>query len=632
MNGRRTGWRWIAAAGAGILALGCPAPPAPAPRDILLVSIDTLRADCVGAYGKEDAGTPVIDALAARGVRFADAMAPSPITLPSHTSLLTGLDPLRHRVRHNGLFALSPGIETLAERLASAGFRTGAFVGSVVLARRYGLARGFERYTAPGYRETPGVLFLGERPAEDVNRDALSWIDTIGDESFFLFVHYMEPHSPLRPPEPERTRFAEDLYQAEIAATDRALGDLLDGLRARGRLDETLVMLVADHGESRNEHGEISHGIFLYQSTLHVPMIAAGPGVIPGRVETAPVGLVDVTPTLIEAAGVPPSPDGDGVSLWPLLAGRGAAPERALYAESYMTRFNYGWSELRALRRGSEKYVSAPRPELYRLDDDPGEMTNRAGEDSERASALAAELASRIARAEERASRPDPVTLGPDERRALAALGYMPGPYSEQGSDGLPDPKDHIAEAAALDRAAMLQRAGITSEAIAALRFLVSANPAFLEARVRLVLLLLTASRPDEALDEMTALDAAARAVPEGDKVAARAHLLIGGMFAEREEFADAARELERALATPQPPDVYVLLAAIRHDLGDVDGALRVLNELEATGEATESSREMLRYLEGRGPLPKSLGAREGDAWPLPATRRQESGASAGKR
>jgi tetratricopeptide (TPR) repeat protein len=429
----------------------------------------------------------------------------------------------------------------------------------------------------------------------------------------------MEPHAPRRPPEPERTRFAEDPYQAEIAATDRQLGALLDGLRARGRLDQTLVMLVADHGESRHEHGEISHGIFLYQSTLHVPMIAAGPGVIPGRVEPALVGLIDVAPTLLDAARVPPVAESDGVSLWPVLTGRASPPERALYAESFVTRFDYGWSELRALRRGSQKYVSAPRPELYQLDVDPGELRNRAGEDPAAVSALASELADRIARAEERASRPDRIQLGRDEQAALEALGYRPashlgsasrsadGAFAGRGRGGLPDPKDRIAEAVELERAARLQGAGRSDEAIAALRGLLTENPALLEARVRVILLLITESRPEEALEEITRLDEAARGVPEGEKVTARAHLLVAGMYTEQKRFSDAARELELALATPQPPEVYVLLSAIRHDLGDVDGAIEVLDDLEATGEETDGSREMRRYLEGRGPPPQSL-------------------------
>jgi choline-sulfatase len=627
LSGRIRAWRWFAVAALTLLLLGCSPPPAPTlPRDILLVSIDTLRADHVGSYGKPDAGTPVIDALAARGLRFADAMAPSPVTLPSHASLFTGLEPLGHRVRHNGLHALSPEIETLAERLADAGFRTGAFVGSVVLAERYGLGRGFERYTAPGYQQKTGVLFVGERPADEVNDDALGWLDSIGDASFFLFVHYMEPHAP-RPAPP---RLGGDPYQAEIAAADRGLGTLLDGLRARGRLDETLVIVVADHGESRSEHGEISHGIFLYQSTLHVPMIAAGPGVIPGRVETAPVGLVDVAPTLIEAAGLAPVAATDGVSLWPVLTGDAVVPERSLYAESFVTRFDYGWSELRALRRGAEKYVSAPTPELYHLGEDPGELSNRAGEDLEAVSALAAELAARVARAGQGAARPDPVRLDRDERSALAALGYLPGAYGEQGSAGLPDPKDRIADAAELERAARLQGSGHNSEAIAALSKLVSDHPGFLEARVRLILLLLTDARHEDALEQIEGLDAAARHVPEGPKVAARAHLLIAGMYAEQQRFSAAEHELELALATPQPPEVYVLLAAIRHDLGDVDGAIAVLDDLETSGEATEGSQEMRRYLEGRGPLPQSLD--EGGGTSTPAAGPQESGASLGNR
>jgi arylsulfatase A-like enzyme len=327
------------------------------PHDLVLISIDTLRADRLGSYGRQGAGTPHLDRLARSGARFSDAMAPAPITLPSHASLFTGLDPSRHGVRHNGLYALDERAQTLAERLRDAGFRTGAFVASVALAARHGLDQGFERYTEPGGDQSRGLFFLAERPAQQVNRDALAWLDELAtSERVFLFVHYMEPHAPFEPPEPELSRFAGDRYQAEIAASDRALGELLAHLAARGRLRHALVAVVGDHGESLGEHGELSHGIFVYQSTLHVPLILAGPGVPPSRVVDEPVSLIDLMPTLLAAAGL--EEDQDGRSLWPALRGESLGP-RALYGESFAPRLDFGWSELRVWRRGAEKWTTS---------------------------------------------------------------------------------------------------------------------------------------------------------------------------------------------------------------------------------------------------------------------------------
>ena len=581
---------------ATVALVGCP-DRTERPRNVLLVSIDTLRADRIGCYGHENAGTPTLDALAARGVRFADAMAPSPTTAATHASLLSGLDPLRHRVRHNALFALPADVTTVTERLAEQGFRTGGFVGSIVLAKRYGLARGFESYTWPEPRSGPELFYLGERPATDVNRDALAWLDTVGDAPFFLFVHYMEPHAPYRPPEPERARFPQDRYQGEIAAADRALGELLSAVEQRGRLRDTLVIVVADHGESLGEHGELTHGIFLYQSTLHVPLIAAGPGVPPATVVETPVSLVDVTPSVLEATGLDSDATLDGRSLWPAMTG-GTQTDRGLYAETFIPRYDHGWSELRALRRGSMKYVQAPRAELYALDRDPDETESRIESQPENAREMAADLAALVERLEVAGRDPQRLQIPQQEREALEALGYLAGGHGDETTGALPDPKDVIGSNSPLSDAEELARLGREDEAVLLLRRLIADTPANHSARIRLLVTLILAGKNDEAIAEGNALVEAARNAPDGEKLAARAHLFLAQIYLDRQRLDDAVREYELALAAPQPVQVYDMLAALYHDLGRDEEAIRVLRDVVDKGLATERSREMLRALE----------------------------------
>lgn len=572
------------------------------PRNVLLVSLDTVRADRLGCYGRADAGTPVLDALAARGVRFADVTAPNPTTLPSHVSLFTGQDVPRHGVRNNGMFAVATETVTLAERFAGAGFRTGGFVASMVLDRRYGIARGFERYTAPGRDDANGPLYVPERPAAEVNRDALAWLDSIGTDRFFLFVHYMEAHVPYAPPEPERSRFAHEPYQGEIAAADRALGELFAALERRERLADTLVLVVADHGEALGEHGEPNHGIFLYQPTLHVPMIAAGPGVRRGSAVETPVSLVDATPTLLDAVGLAAPDPCDGQSLWPALGGARLDPQRALYSETYLPRYDYGWSELRALRKGAFKYVRAPRPELYRLDRDPQESHDLSASERETAESLAAELAARLTRIEH--GEAERVEISAEERKALAGLGYLAGSGEPSPGAPLPDPKERIGEVAALAADEGLIHAGRYAEAERALRSVIAERPSYLNERTRLVWVLAEQGQVEAAIDAVRALDDVARRMPDGARFAAPAHLVLGRLYLDQDRPGDAVREYEAALAAPQPSEVYDLLAAIYHDLGRREDAIHLLRDLAARGEASPRSLRMLDALETSAAFP----------------------------
>ena len=416
---------------------------APPPIGVVIITLDTTRADRLSAYGFMDAAMPHLDRLAREGVVFDQATSPAPLTLPAHCSLFTGLFPPAHGVRDNADRPLSSEHTTLAEILRAQGFRTGAFVGSVVLDADRGLAQGFDTYS--------GVVDTGtserapgpprRRPGDEVVTEAIRWIERIDDSRFFVWAHLYDPHRPYDPPEPFRSRYT-DPYTAEIAFADAQIGRLLETLDRRKLLDRTIVVVAADHGESLGDHGERDHGIFVYESVLHVPLIIRAPNVSPRRVADV-VRLVDLMPTMLDLLGVPHRPV-DGKSLTGVLHGEPQHVELDAYSESqYPLRF--GWSPLRALRAGRYKLIEAPRPELYDLDQDPFEQRNIYEERRDLARAFEHRLATfeRAIAARPRDGATDPLPPG-ELRQRLTSLGYIgSGAYPAQSDHhDLPDPKD----------------------------------------------------------------------------------------------------------------------------------------------------------------------------------------------
>src|SRR4249919_560972 len=294
---------------------------------VLLVSIDTLRADHVGSYGYRAAATPVIDALAARGLRFEQAETVTPLTLPAHTSLLSGTFPAFHGVRDNGSFYVGDEVTTLAEVMKAHGYRTAGFVGAYVLDHRWGIAQGFDHYYDDfdlSRFEMAAGIDAAQRPGSEVVDHALAWLAGAGDRPFFAWVHLYDPHSPYVPPEPYRSRFPATMqgaYDGEVASADAQIGRLIEYLRTSGNFDNTVVVVVGDHGESLGEHGEQQHGFFVYESAMHIPLVVAGPGV-PVRSVADQVRIVDVMPTILDLVGAAVPAPVQGVSLLPL--GRGA--------------------------------------------------------------------------------------------------------------------------------------------------------------------------------------------------------------------------------------------------------------------------------------------------------------------
>jgi arylsulfatase A-like enzyme/Flp pilus assembly protein TadD len=454
---RRPAWRLVgallilvAAAALGRTLHGTAAPAAPAPRDnILLVTIDTLRSDRVGAYGGHLPPTPTLDRLATEGCLFEQAVAQAPMTRPSHASILTGLYPFQHGIRDNFAPPLAATHRTIAEILKASGYVTGGFVGSFIVNTQSGLGRGFDEFDDSFGSDAKGTAFFSDyqRRAGDVEARAGAWIERVSaaGKPFFAWVHFYDPHSPYTPPPPYSTRYANHPYEGEIAYTDAVLGHLIARLQRRGIEDRTLVVVTADHGESLGEHGEDEHGFFVYDAVVHVPLLMRYPARIGRGVRVkAESRSVDLLPTILDLARVTAVPGLPGRSLVPDITGV-RHDQVPAYSESLFPRLHFGWSELRSIRMGGWKYVQAPRPELYDLTRDPGERNNLYAAEGPRAAALRSRLLDTMGGSMETAVVADGTAkLDPATLQRLASLGYVSGPGTA-GFTGA-DPKDTIAE------------------------------------------------------------------------------------------------------------------------------------------------------------------------------------------
>jgi choline-sulfatase len=428
--------------------------------NVLLITLDTLRADYVSCYGSKAVATPAIDALAKRGVRFAEAIAQVPLTTPSHACILTGTYPQVNGVRDMGGFVLEKDVPTIASVLGKAGFETAAFVGSAVLNSHYGLNRGFGTYADQMMAEStskklPGVV--AEVRGEVVTRRALDWLEkhqaVAPDRRFFVWAHYYDPHFPYDPPEPYRSEHLKNLYAGEVAYTDAQVGKLIGWLSETGLLDRTLIVLLADHGESLGEHGEYTHGVFLYDSTVHIPMIIAGPGIPQGRTVPQQVRSIDVEPTIADLIGLSAGDKVQGVSLKSSLMEGKEPRSNYCYMETLYPKTSHGWSELRGMRTDEWKLVVAPKPELYRFSDDPGELKNVIASHPADADRLQKQVWA-VAGPPQSLGKLEPKSVDEERRRELDALGYVSSGRTAIYLDmSGPDPKDRVAILTALQHA-----------------------------------------------------------------------------------------------------------------------------------------------------------------------------------
>ncbi len=562
-------------------------------RNVVLVTLDTTRADHLGAWGRESARTPHLDALAERGVRFARCDTAVPITLPSHSTILTGLYPPRHGVRDNATFVLGEGYETVAERLSAAGYDTAAVISAMVLARRYGTAQGFRVYDDDlGGEGSESAL---ERRAGETTRRAVELVGKL-KPPFFLWVHYFDPHEPYDPPPPWREGAGtsqERLYDGEIAYMDDEIGKLLRALP-----EATNVVVAGDHGEMLGDHGEPGHGLLLNQGARRVPLVLAGPGIPSGRTVDCVVRTADVAPTLLKLAGLTPPSRLDGKSLLPLVAG--AECSRTSYGESFLPFYAYRWYPLRSFSDGRWLYVHGPRPGLFDLAADPREEKDLGTQRPEVLRRLRRELREAMSQMGEELEG-EAVTgraLAAEEMAQLRSLGYLgAGVAGDAGvSAERPDPRDMVEVAQEVHRAGRLLEEGRCDEALPMLVEVARRDPRSFPAANLAGLCLRAQGRPESALNAFRrASSLNPRAVEP--LVNAAACLLQLGRHGEAEELYKAVMELD-----PTAPGAASNLAVLRRQQGDTEGAVRVLERAFAAG-----SRHPGLYLE-RGVL-KAQGA-----------------------
>ena len=447
------GWRLMPGSAQSAAGVALGALPSGVSRDrlnLVIITLDTTRADRMGAYGNTEIETPAFDRLGREGVLFEQAVSVAPLTLPAHSSMFTGKFPPEHGVRDNGGFFLGSEQVTLAEVLKAHGYRTGGFVAAYVLDSKWGINQGFDTYFDKfDLSESRAVSLAAiQRPANEVVDQALPWLEASRDQPFFAWIHLYDAHSPYRPPEPFATKYKGHPYLGEIAFTDSQVARVIAKLESLHLDDRTVVMVMGDHGESLGDHGEAAHGFFVYNSVTHVPFVIRAPFAATRQRRVAdPVRSVDVMPTALDLLGIAPPAGISGVSLAPLLAGTQRELGLDGYSEAMYPLHHYGWSDLRALRAGRYKVIDAPRPELYDIDSDPQENTNLYASRKPLGDRLIGQLRSlegRFAKTEAALPAGD---VDPEARQRLAALGYV-GSFVATASDartGRADPKDKIA-------------------------------------------------------------------------------------------------------------------------------------------------------------------------------------------
>jgi arylsulfatase A-like enzyme/Flp pilus assembly protein TadD len=528
-------------------------------RNVVLISIDTCRADHLSCYGYKRRTTPHIDAVARDGVLFREALSPVPFTRPAHSSMLTGNYPPTHGVRLNNTEVLAPDNVTLAEILHDAGYKTGAFVSGFPLDAKFGVNQGFDTYDCNFTRKMGGSAEPAERTAEDVSRPAIAWLEQNAAKPFFLFLHYYDAHLPYEAPAPFASDYADEPYAGEIAYVDSWIGQVLDRLRALGAYDDTLIVITADHGESLGEHGETSHGFFVYQSTQHVPLVIHAPHGRTGRQVDGRVSLVDLVPTVLDLTGLKAPGALDGVSLRSgLESGRAADARRTLYCES-LHPSQFECSPLNGIVEGAWKYVRSPRQELYDLTKDPGEKSNVVDSESQVAQRLRGRLDDLLAKMEAAAPKRGSATADPDAVSRLQSLGYIGGdapPTTSAFDPSLEDAKDFLPTYERLERDNAMWHSDRAAEAHKDLIDILSKRPGLVPAHRMLAEIANQAHRPAEALEHyakiveiLTAPPDPAKPVPEFRGDLPTAHFSLAYALREVGRDGEAIEHYEKALA-----------------------------------------------------------------------------------
>ncbi|HEX6640325.1 MAG TPA: sulfatase-like hydrolase/transferase [Thermoanaerobaculia bacterium] len=571
---------------------------------VILISIDTLRSDHLPAYGYTKVATPNLDAFRADAILYERAYSHCPLTLPSHTSMLTGLLPADHGIRDNIGFKLADNIPTLPALLKANGYATGAAVSAFVLRKDTGIARGFDEYDDEVEPiGTWQVIARVQRAGGETMAVARKWVDAHRDKPFFYFLHLYDPHSPYEPPEPFRSQYKDAPYDGEIAYADAVIGELLEHLKESGLYDKAMIVILADHGEGLNEHREEEHGIFLYREAIQVPLFVKLPrSAHAGASVAAPVGLVDVFPTILQQTATPiPAGHQDAVSLLSTLDS--AAPKRNIYSETYYPRMHFGWSDLHSLTDGEHHLIRAPIPELYDLVRDPGETKNVLTEERRTYTAMRNAIEPFVREAAA------PAPIDPDEAAKLAALGYIGSTVATTEGEALADPKNTIDVFHQIRVAFTHYKEERFVDCLALTTKLLEDNHRILDLWDLKSKTLAKLGRAREAIDaakeglrqqpNAVSLVAAVAnlSIITGDLEQARqhaellektepaqAHELKARIFAEQKDFDGAEREARAAMGTSRDStSALMTLALISKQRGDLNAALAHIDAATAT-------------------------------------------------
>ena len=549
------------------------------PFNVLVITVDTIRADRIGAYGYDGVETPAMDELANGGIKFERAYSTTPLTLPAHTSLFSGTYPLYHGVRDNGGYVVPDELTTMAEIFAERGYDTAAFLAAYVLDSRWGLDQGYDTYFDEFDVGNQQFISMGsvQRPGNEVIDETLAWLDEGDRGPFFLWVHLYDPHAPYEPPEPFLSRYSGDRYNGEIAFTDTQIDRLLRALEERGVRDRTFIVLAGDHGESLGDHGEVQHGFFIYEGATHVPLLIWVPFDGFGGIERGEVvSLVDVMPTVLEMCGIEVPAHVQGTSLVPFFRADHVAAPRYVYSETFYARLHYGWSELTSIQDERYKLILSPEPELFDLQEDPGELTNLVGTQRAILGRLRADAADLVARFSEEESQAELMDVDEETMKKLASLGYI-GSFQISRDDPeevLPSPRDKIGIYNRSIDARQAMQFERYEEAELLLREILTEDPGVLDAYQSLGQLYTLEGRFEEAVEVYRTAIPLKPDDPYTHIHLAEAQLAMGDL-----DSAQATAEGALELVEPHP-HVYFLLGDISRRKEDYPSAIGYFEEV----------------------------------------------------
>lgn len=535
--------------------------------NILLITVDTLRADRVGIYGYPKAETPHMDKLGKKGMVFKKTITSVPLTLPSHSSIFTGTYPLYHRVRNNGNYSLSQDIVTLAEILKEKGYETSAFVGSFVLDSRFGLDQGFDHYSDQ-VKETKGAWYA-ERQADDVYSDFAKWLNEYSQNKFFSWVHFWDPHMEYNPPEPFKSKY-EDPYDGEIAFVDTYIGKILDFLKKEKIFKNTLIVFTSDHGEAFGEHVELGHSLFCYNENIHVPLFFTAQGYLPSNVSiNLRVNLIDIMPTILDFLDMNIPEYVQGVSLFSLL-NRKTKPGRNFYLESMYPLEDLGAAPVIGILSGDYKFIDLPKPELYNLNKDFGEKRNLVEKQRKKTQTLRKKLNHIIQKFSTKEQFQSERHLSAEEQRKLASLGYVSMSAKRSPSSHLPDPKDIVHSVVEVVKGKRFTVDKKLTKALESFQKAIEIDPANLTAYLLLSELF---NRLGQSEDALRILNQGIESNPEALRLKFRLSLLLiqKGQY---EKSLQHLKDLENNKQFKDQLRLYDALGIVYHSLGDIRRSL----------------------------------------------------------